>query len=698
LSIKEQIVLRARIAFLFIALVGFAIIAKIAHIQLVQGEMWSEMAAKNSMKYRKIKATRGNIYTADGSLLATSLPFYKLALDPSVINDSLYKNKLDSLCYLLSAFYNDKSAQEYKRKIKTAHSTKKRYLVLNPKMINYQDKKMMSQWPILREGRTKGGVIFDKVDKRFLPFSNLAQRTVGFVNEENKGVGLEYSFNQQLAGRDGEALFQKIQGNHWEPVNDGEEIKPIQGIDIKTTIDINIQDVAEASLYNHLKKHDAEYGCVVLMEVKTGEIKAIANLGRTPSGNYVENYNYAIGPQGLTEPGSTIKLASMIALFEETNIQLDDTVDTGDGKYVIYDRTMTDSKDGGYGVLTVKEVFEKSSNIGVSKLIMKEFESSPSKYIDYLKKFGYSTQISFQMKGEAIPEIKNPKNKSWSGVSLPWMSIGYEMKISPLHTLMFYNAIANDGKMIKPIIVKEVMEADKVKEKYKTEVINNSVCSGSTLKKVRRMLEGVVENGTAKNIKNPDYKIAGKTGTAQRIVNKRYTKSYYTSFVGYFPADNPKYSCIVVIDYPKTWMQYGNDVAAPVFREVADKIYSTDLDLHKPKELKRATDTDALPLVKAGRLEELKYLANELGVSAHGGNDNEWVIAQRTNNAIKLNPRKTIKGLVPDVTGMTMRDALYLLENNGLKVRVEGKGRVEKQSFSPGQKAEKGSEITIWLS
>ncbi len=701
MNIKRDIVLRSRIAFVAVLIFSCAIVYKIARIQIIEKAKWKALADQKIFEYKVVKATRGNIYSDNGSLLATSLPFYRLAIDPTVASDKVFRQGIDSLALLLSKHFKDKSKNEYYRKLNDARHDHKEYLIVNRTMINYQTKKMMSDWPIIREGKYKGGVMFEKMEKRFKPFSFLAMRTIGFINENNSGAGLEYSYNNYLAGRDGEALFQKMAGGNWRPIHNKNEIAPEQGVDIQTTIDINIQDVAEASLFKHLKMHNADYGCVVLMEVATGEIKAIANLGKISESDYAENYNYAIASQGLTDPGSTFKLASMIALFEDNpKIKLTDTIDCGNGRYEFFDRVMTDSKEGGYGRLSVQQVFEKSSNIGVSKLIYKQFGTNAQRYIDYVRGMGLSEPLGLQMNGEARPYIKSPASKSWSGVTLPWMSIGYELKLAPIHTLAFYNAIANNGKMIKPIIVKEVKVADRTVENYATNVIKERICSDETLDKVRAMLEGVVEHGTAKNISNAIYKIGGKTGTARKIKDGVYVKTYYTSFVGYFPADKPKYSCIVVIDSPKGFQQYGSDVAAPVFKEIADKLYAVDLELHEATEPKVASiDELGFPLIRSGYFDDLNYLCNELGISNHtrSGADEEWVFATTANNSVIWNNRKVKDELVADVTGMTLKDALFLLENSGLKVRIQGRGRVQSQSLAAGSKAIKGSQIYITL-
>lgn len=698
MSIKSNILLRVRIAFLVCVLSGFAVIAKIVYIQTVQGEKWRKKAEKLSLRYKKLPATRGNIYANDGSLLATSLPFYKLAMDPKTPHDTTFNKGIDSLSLKLSRFFGDLSPQEYKRKIKNARLEKdEKYIVLNTRILNFQEKKMIQKWPIFRAGRYKGGAIFEKQERRYHPYGNLlAYRTIGFINENNAGAGLEVSFNDILGGRDGEALFRKLAGGAWKPIHDENEILAEHGLDIKTTIDINLQDVAESSLLHHLTKNDAEYGCVMLMEVATGEIKAIANLGKSSKGGYFEAYNYAVGGQGLTDPGSTFKLATLMAIFEDSGLELDDSVECEHGSYRIYDRVLKDAKPEGYGTLSVKDIFAKSSNIGVAKLVQKYFGDNPQAYLKYIRSFGFDKPIGFQMSGEAMPYIKNPSEKSWSGITLPWMSIGYELKLSPIHTLTFYNAVANGGKMIKPIIVKEVFRSDKLIKSYETEVLNPKICSESTLEKVVQMMEEVVESGTAKNIKNDNYRIAGKTGTAQIIKKGLYTKNYYTSFCGFFPADKPKYSCIVVISEPKGFNQMGADVSAPVFKEMADKIYALDPEMHKQLEKPEKNIMFNFPVLRSGNAQDLKYLCNEFGISNYGGDD-EWVMADISNNAITWRNRKMIQNLVPDVSGMMLKDALYILENKGLKVTFNGTGRVQSQSIGPGNKVYKGNTIFLKL-
>jgi cell division protein FtsI (penicillin-binding protein 3) len=697
-NIKNSIVLRVRIAFILVFLFAVGVVAKVFLIQTVEGEKWEQISEQISFQYKKIKATRGNIYSDNGSLLATSLPFYKVSFDATIASDKVFREGVDSLSGMLSRHFKDKSKLSYERMLWDARTSGKRYIVLNRQLINYQEKKAMSGWPIFREGRLKGGVIFDKVDKRFRPFSNLSLRTIGFINENNTGAGLEYSFNKQLGGRDGEALFQKYAGGSWKPVYDGTEVRAIQGLDIVTTIDVNLQDVTESALLNALEYHNADYGTAIVMEVATGQIKAISNLGRTPSGRYAEVYNYAIGSHGLEEPGSTFKLATMIALLEETKLSLHDSIDTGNGSYMFYKNTVRDHHEGGYGKITVKEAFEVSSNIAMAKLVDKHFGLHPERFMGYIDQLGLSQPLGFQIEGEGKPQIIRPNEKGWSGITLPWMAYGYGLELTPIQILTLYNAVANEGRMIKPILVKEVRQADKVMERFEAEVINKQICSPKTLDKLKLMLEGVVENGTANNIKGTHYKIAGKTGTAQILENKKYTKKYITSFVGYFPAHAPKYSAMVLIRNPKGWRQYGSNVAAPVFKEVADNIYARDLEMHKALSLDQPAPFGVFPVIQAGYYEELKMICNRIGISNHTeGEPGDWVRAARNGNAVKWTDNKVVEGTVPDVKGMTLRDALFVLESNGLRVYHKGKGRVSEQSLVPGTKINRGSAITLQL-
>ena len=689
--------IRVRIAFLCVVVFAICVGAKIGHIQFAEGDQWRKMSEEINFDYKKVKATRGNIYSDNGSLLATSLPFYKVAIDPTLAKNEIFKSGIDSLSLNLARYYKDRSATEYKQLLKDARATGKQYVVLNRKQINYQTKKEMMRWPIFREGRYRGGVLFEKIDVRYRPFSKLSRRTIGFVNEEGKGVGLEYSFDPVLGGQDGEALFQKIAGGTWKPIFDADNIKAVDGLDIQTTIDINLQDVAETSLYRAMNQHDADEGTVVVMEVKTGHIKAISNLTKDGRGEFHENFNHAVG--GSIEPGSTFKLVTMMALLEDTNIELSDTINTGNGEHTFYNRKVRDHHEGGYGKISVQQSFELSSNVAMAKLTDKHFGTKPSKFLAHIDRLKLSKPLGVQITGESYPKIIRPSDKKeWSGITLPWMAYGYGLEISPLHTLALYNAVANEGKMIKPIFVTSVSRADQVKEVFETTTLVSKICSNKTLNQLKLLLEGVVEDGTAKNLKNTHYRIAGKTGTAQILENGRYEKRYITSFVGYFPAHAPKYSAIVLVKNPKGVFQYGNNVAGPVFKDIADNIYSRDINLHFAMEKKTITEPGVFPAIRAGKQDELTMLTNELGISTHSSTDEEWIKAAKNGNSVEWKKNAVVKDHVPDVNGMTFRDAIYLLEKSGLRVSYEGKGRVAAQSLSPGTKISKGVRIHLRLS
>lgn len=676
-------------------LFGVAIVYKIGVIQFVEGEKWRSLAAEIGLEYRSVPATRGNIVSDNGSLLATSIPFYKLALDPSRPTDKMISEGLDSLAYKLSSFYKDNSKAIYKQRILDARKSGRRYVLLNRELIDYQEKKEMETWPIFREGRMGGGVLFTKVDKRFKPFGYLSQRSIGYINENGRGAGLEYSFNKNLAGSDGKALYRKTVGGKWRPIPDASEVRPVDGYDLETTIDINLQDISESSLLQALARHKADYGTVVVMEVATGHIKAIANLSKNKNGTYSERYNYAVGSHGLREPGSTFKLVTMLALLEDTNLKLTDSIDTGDGVEQFYEQSVKDHVEGGYGKITVKEAFEQSSNIAMAKLANEHYGLKPQKFYDHLVDYGLTKAMGFQMVGEGVPKVKKPED--WSGITLPWMAHGYGLELTPLHTLTMFNAVANNGIMVKPMIIKRITKAEKEINIFNTTVINKKICSDETLSQIKELLEGVVERGTASNISDTDYKIAGKTGTAQTLKNGKYQKQYMTSFAGYFPADNPQFSIIVVIENPRGFYQYGSNVAAPVFKEIADQVYAKNIDMHTVLPSEFTSEYGIFPVIQAGFQTDLITICNKIGISNHAVEDAPWVRAKIKDNSIDWKQNAIKQGLTPNVVGMTLRDALYVLETNGFRVNISGEGRVKKQSIIAGRRASKGDIIYIEL-
>ncbi|MFA5782260.1 MAG: penicillin-binding protein [Bacteroidales bacterium] len=703
MEVKKDILWRVYLVYLSVLIFSFFIIGKVVHIQFVEGDTWKKRSDMQTLDTMKIEAIRGNIYAADGSLLATSVPIFDIYWDSQVPSDDLFNDKVDSLAYCLSNFFKDKSKYEYKKLLSKSRSDQKEYVLIKKSSLNDENtqisfeklKKIMS-FPIFRSGRNRGGLIVEQKEKRVTPYMKLARRTIGF-EREGIFVGLEGAYTKRLEGISGIRLRKKIAGGIWMPMNEN-EIEPQNGNDVITTIDVDIQDVAENALMKNLILNNADHGCAILMEVSTGHIKAIANLTRTSEGVYDEKYNYAIGES--TEPGSTFKLFSMVAALDDGMVDLDDMVSIGKIKY--YDREMKDSHINGYGPITIRKAFEISSNVGISQAIFKAYVSNPKRFTDKLYSMRIDQPLGLDIGGEAMPVVKNPKNKSWSKPTLPWMAIGYEVALTPLQILTFYNAIANNGKMVKPLFVGEIRKMGKVVDSFKTIVLKDSICSKATVAKAKSLLEGVVENGTGKNLKNPVYKIAGKTGTAQVAMNsKGYggkgNVSYKASFVGYFPADNPKYSCIVVVNNPSKGAYYGGAVASPVFKAIADRVFATHLDISQKKDT--TAITASIPFVKAANQKDLYTIYKKLDFSALSQNPNaEWVFASADSKNVILKEKPIKYGLVPDVTGMGLKDAVYLLESVGLKVEVQGKGKIVKQSLVQESAFKRGTVICLELS
>ena len=698
---KKDIKWRMYLLYVTVCIFSLLILGKVFHIQFIEGDRLRKKAENLTTGYKKIEAVRGNIYADDGSLLATSIPIYEVRMDANTeaLTDKIFYSNIDSLALMLSQLFQDGSKTEYKDDLIKARKNGERYHLIKRK-VKYTELKEMKKFPIFRLGKYKGGFIYEQKNKRKKPFQLLAARTIGYDREGIKPVGLEGAYQEYLAGVQGKRLMKKIAGGVWMPIGDNNELEPRDGSDIYTTIDINIQDVAEHALLKQLSIHQADHGTVVLMEVKTGEIKAIANLKRTSDGGYYEGYNYAIGEA--TEPGSTFKLAILIALLEDGYANLDDLIDTEGGKKKYYDRTMYDTHD--YGKITLKEAFELSSNIGFAKSAVASYSNNPQKFIDRLRQMKLNDPLGIEIAGEGIPRIKGPDDPTWSGITLPWMAHGYEILLTPLQILTFYNAVANNGQMVKPKFVKKIMDRGRVIKEIPTEVILDPLCSPETIKKVKSALEGVVANGTAENLKAAAYKIAGKTGTAQ-IANEKYgyryesKVSHQASFVGYFPADNPMYSCIVVVNAPSQYVYTGNLVAGPIFKEVADKIYANSLDIHEELRPQPFLATSALPYSKSGYYSELHKVFSTLDVKTEVNSQNPRLVNTSTlDSLVAIEDRPINNELVPRVTGMGIQDAIYLLENKGLKVEFTGKGVIKSQSIPNGARIVPGTTIKLELS
>lgn len=697
-DIKKSILTRVYVVYAFMCLFALAIIGRVFQLQFVEGDYWRGKADSLTLAYRTIEPSRGNIFSADGSLLATSVPYYDLRMDMKAdgISKELFNEKLDSLSLCLSVLFKDKSKDEYKRMLRDARRDGERYFLLK-RNVSYADLKKVKTFPIFNKGRYKGGLIVEQKNLRQKPFRELASRTIGYKIDNVTPVGIEGAFNESLRGESGRRLMQKISGNIWKPVNIDNEIEAKDGSDVYTTIDLNIQDVAQQSLYNQLVKNNAEAGCAVLMEVATGEIKAIVNLSRVDSGYYREDFNYAIGYA--TEPGSTFKLASMMAGIEDGYIDLEDTLNATGGRTSYAPGIIMRDSHEGLNKITAKHAFEVSSNVGVSKLVYKYYRKNPQAFIDRINKMCFGKKLNLQLAGEGKPRIKSTTDKDWSKISLPYISIGYESIVTPLHTLTFYNAVANNGKMVKPLFVKEIKYRGKTIQTFNTTVIADSICSSRTIAQAKELLEGVVLNGTGSKLKACVYSVAGKTGTAQMANSKGGYKSgkirYQASFCGYFPADHPAYSCIVVVYNPSVAGYYGGEVALPVFKDIADKVYATNLDMHKELDVQMAN----IPLAKPGNAKATIVACNKANIAVKMlGETGKWAETSKRETTETLKNLQVKSGQVPDVKGMGLRDAMYLLETSGLQVKVMGRGAVSKQSVPPGTKISKGQLITIELS
>ena len=699
MAVRDEIVWRSGVVYFIMILLAIAILVRILILQYVQRGKWVAMSEKYVYKTDESTANRGDILTYDGRLLASSVPYYAIYMDTrsSGMSSETWSNGIAGLSEGLARLLGERSADGWRSVITQARKRGDRYFLIK-RRVDFATLKKLKELPVFREGQYKGGLVAQPENRRILPHSELAARTIGYLNlgDEGTTVGIEGSFDKDLAGKNGIVVKQRLTGGVWIPVDDGDSVESKDGNDIVTTIDIDLQDVASSALENQLRKHNAHHGCAVLMEVATGDIRAIANLEQAGDGSYHETYNYAIGES--TEPGSTFKLPVMMAALEDGVIDTGDIVDTGNGTVKFYDKIIRDTGEEGYGKLSVREVFEKSSNVGTSKLITEHYKNNPKEFINRLYAMKLNQKLGLQIKGEGEPLIRYPGDKLWSGLSLPMMSHGYEVQMTPLQILTFYNAVANDGKMMRPRFVTEIKRNGSVVKSFGTDVMVNSIASRSTIRKAKKMMEGVVEHGTALNLKSANYKIAGKTGTAQIAKDKYGYRqgariSYQASFVGYFPAENPLYSCIVVVNAPSNGVYYGNLVAGSVFREISDKVYATNF--FRDYKSENEDILIAAPEAGNGYRKDINEVLGSLDVRYKKTSKEEWVATRESGDTIRLTGIALRKGLVPDVRGMSLRDAIYLIENSGLKVKYSGRGRVLRQSPAHGARVYEGSVVSL---
>jgi len=683
------------VAFTCICLLGVAILVKAAMIQVKEGKELRALSTEMHTRTITLPAERGNIYTENGALLCSSIPQFDIHVDFSVIKPELFKNNVDTLAICLSSLFKDGSPEKYKHELTEAFKNQSRYWLLR-KNIPYYEYQTVRSFPIFNKGKRYGGFIEDPKIKRINPYGMLAYRTIGLWRENSQTIGMEATYDSVLSGENGSRIEQKESGGIWMPV-EGSEVDPLNGKDIVTTLDISIQDVAEHALKSVLEQYECLYGTCIVMEVQTGKIRALVNLGRQKDGSYWEDFNYAMIP---TEPGSTFKLVTLLSLFSDKYITCNSMVNAEGGAIRFGNRTMRDSHLG-LGVLSVKEAFAHSSNAAMAKLAYTYYASNPSKYVAHLQKLHLNERTHIDLAGERRPLVKTPENKSWSATTLPWMATGYEVLVSPLHTATIYNAVANNGKMMRPYLISAVREYGKDVKVFQPKVVDAAIADTSTIRQLQECMKEVVLSGTGKNIQSPFYGIAGKTGTAQ-VADKgiKYSDGVYQgSFVGYFPTEKPRYTIAVVIrTKPHSGAYYGGTVAAPVFRMIADKVFANGKGWDGPLDSLSKALKQTMPSQQATAYSH-RVLLNAMGKHTAIAADDAiaQVVSDSSRNVTVVN-KPVVQGYVPDVSGMGLKDAVYLLEKGGMQVEVKGRGRVQAQSVAPGTKAMKGQKITLQLS
>jgi cell division protein FtsI (penicillin-binding protein 3) len=661
----KQMSYRIYIVAFVIFLMAIAVVFKLSRIQWVEGAHYRKLAAEQTVKDFVIPANKGNIYSSDGSLLATSIPNYTIRFDAIAPKQEDFDNNIKGLSDSLSVMLG-KPSSYYHSELRKAHANKNRYYLL-AKGLSYTEYMRLKTFPLFNLGTYKGGMITEQKTVREHPIGKIAERTIGYErqkpNGELDGKGIEWSFRKYLNGKDGKVSKQKIAKGQWKPIRDVNEVDPQDGYDVISTIDVYVQDIAHHALLKQLELYEADHGCVVVMETETGHVKAISNLGRATDGSYYETVNYAIVESH--EPGSTFKLVDLIALLDDKKVDTSQVYDSNGGEIAYFGRKVRDSKKGGYGKISLARGFELSSNTVLVQAVYDNYKNNPKEFVDRIDRMGLNKPLGLPFQGEGKPFIPQPGTKDWSGIALPWMAYGYGVSVTPLQTLTLYNAIANNGEMVKPIFVSEIKEWNKTIKKYDKQVINPKICSDETVKKVKAVLENVVKKGTGSKLYSKDFSMAGKTGTAQVDYGKGKDNMYYaSSFVGFFPSDKPKYSCIVVVHKPNTAKNnyYGADVAGPVFKRIAQKIFT---DAPSTNEIKNLNS---------------KISKQEIAYSEY-------------NN--KINSDKKV---LPNLKGMPGMDAIALLENLKIKVKVIGKGKVKTQSIQPGESLDQIKTITLELS
>ena len=693
---------RVILIYVLMLVVGIAIVAKIIVIQTVDREELLESARKADIRIVSVPAVRGNIFSKNGTLLATTIPVFDIHFDPVAVPQDRFDKEIGALSDSLARMLKTHTKSQFVNMFTKARNNNKRYVKVARKL-KMDEYERLKTFPIFKE-KLGNGLIADKQLVRERPYGDIAMRVIGYVNYNDTlnpvKVGLEGAYDTCLSGRDGVQMRRRVNGGRFIDVPASVNVTPSNGKDIYTSIDAKIQDVAEESLRRCLDENKAQQGCVIMMDVKSGFIEVMASLRyNEKKKKYEESYNFAIAEN--VEPGSTFKAITMTALLEnDPNFNINRVLNLGTtGKMKFHNRVMTDSHVVGEGHPTVKQCFWESSNIAFGYLTTEAFESNPQRFIDLIYKTKINEPLNLDIKGEGKPYIKSTSSKLWSKVSLPWMSIGYEETVTPITLLTYYNAIANNGKMVKPQFVKEIRRGNEVVRTFDTIVINEKIASDRTIKTLQELLRGVVENGTAKLLKSCAFPVAGKTGTAQIAQNGNYNKRNYTaSFVGYFPADDPKYTCIVVISNPMGGTYYGASVSAPVFKEIAEKVYATELGI-TDETANYPANADKYTKASMAWYEDVNDYCTMAGVRmVDAGLNSEWVkVTPSVNGGITMKSLELDGETVPDLTGMNVMDAVYLIESMGWKVSFSGRGLVESQSVKAGTSLDKGKTITLKL-
>ena len=698
----KDIISRIGVIYFFMVLFGLIVIGRIVHLQFFADLPVS--SEEISFRTEEIEAVRGSILARDGRSLASSVPYYQIRMDCVFPEETLFNNNIDSLSIALSGFFKDKSAAQYKSDLLSARKKGNRYKAIGNRLVDYSEMMEVRMFPLFRERSNRGGFISEQKNKRNNPYGRLAYRTIGFINSNGVGVGIEGSYDYYLKGIPGKQTVQRLLGGEWMPVNEEETIMPQDGMDVRTTIDIEIQEAAENALRNQLSLSDVFEGATaIVIEVKTGAVRAITNMKKMDNGEFDESFNYAISEA--TEPGSTFKLATLVALIEDGYVNLETPVDAGNGRWKYSTKEFTDVTKGGYGLIDVRKAFEKSSNVAFAKLAVEYYANNEKKYVDRLHNMKIGEKFNLDIMGEGRSVIHSPGDAMWSKLTLPMMAMGYASLITPLHTLAFYNAIANGGKMMKPYFVESLQKHGEVEKIFEPQEMSGSICSQSTIKLVHEALRGVVEHGTGKGINDPRYKISGKTGTAQIAFDGRYIDSqgyrkHQASFAGFFPSDDPKYSAIVVLYTNKTRANfYGGSWAAPVFKQISDRIFVNNPQWGEPIK-GDGKSTPSYAKVLSGNSEEIKKIAKQIpSTKVNFALPGEWVNIEKDSlERVVARELREVADSVPSVLNMGLKDALYLLENKGYRVKFSGKGRVITQNPLPGSGLEKNGIINIELS